>query len=297
VEKIGRTSYGTPVWVNKAVKDSDVVIGVGGIYPNHTAGFGGGSKLALGILGIDSRYHLHFRHKGIFWGDINTDITFRRELDEIAKLIGMDTTISLIIDADRNIIKMYSGDQRQYFSEAVSFYHELFCTAKPESADVVISNTYPNDLSLTFARMKGFVPLSCCGKGVSKIAIASCNEGLGLHNIWPFINVPRFQKVKHYWRLLSVMSLGKIIGKIFRKICRVLQRVPRSQLSDDLKPLNPVWLYRTGDDVEKLPTCVPGINITSDWSEILEAVSKEQSNRENLKVLVYPCAFLQLPNR
>jgi lactate racemase len=293
VVKIGQTSYGTPVFVNKAVKESDVVIGVGGIYPNHTAGFGGGSKLALGILGIDSIYHLHFRHKGISWGDINTDITFRRELDEIGKMIGMETTISLIIDANREIIKLYSGDQREYFRGAVSFYHETFSTPGPEAVDVIISNTYPNDASLTFARMKGFVPLARCGKGVSRIAIASCNEGLGIHNIWPLVNAPPFHKVKHYWRIFSVMPFGKITGKI----CRVLQRVLRSQPSDDQKPLNPVWLYRTGGDEVKLPSAVSGINITSDWSGILEAVSKEQSNRDNLRVLVYPCAFLQLPKR
>ena len=222
VKKIGVTTYGTPVFVNKAITESDVVIGVSGIYPNHTAGFGGGSKLALGVLGIRTIYHLHFRHKATSWGDVNTDICFRRELDEIAKMIKMDTNVSVIIDANRNIIKLYCGDQRKYFPEAVSFYHKTFRTLGSGDADVVISNTYPNDLSLTFARMKGFVPLRDCKSKASRIAIASCNEGLGLHNIWPFVNVPPFHKPKHVLMVLSVMSFREIIDKIYRVLKRTL---------------------------------------------------------------------------
>jgi lactate racemase len=60
--KLGRTSLGTPVEVNREVLRSDLVIGMGGIYPNHTAGYGGGSKLALGVLGFRSIRHLHYGH-------------------------------------------------------------------------------------------------------------------------------------------------------------------------------------------------------------------------------------------
>ncbi|RII27376.1 MAG: hypothetical protein CXR31_09025 [Geobacter sp.] len=301
VKRIGTTTNGTPVFVNKAILGSDVVIGVGGIYPNSPAGFGGGSKLVLGVLGISTIYHLHFRHEAISWGDTNTDTVFRRELDEIAKMIGMESTVSVIIDANRSIIKMYCGDPRRYFPEAISFYHETFCTLKHDDVDVVISNTYPNDSYLTFAKMKGFVPLDNCKRCVSRIAIASCNEGLGLHNIWPLVNPPQFHKVKHILRLLSVMPFRKIVGKI----CHVSQRALSARLnkylsvqhheSDDKKPLNPIWLYRTGDQSVELPPRVPGINVTEDWHDILEAVSKEQSHRVNLKVIVYPCAFLQIP--
>ena len=301
VKRIGVTTCGTPVFVNKAILDSDVVIGVGGIYPNNPAGFGGGSKLALGVLGIRTIYHLHFRHKAISWGDTDTDTTFRRELDEIAKMIGMAITVSLIIDANRSIIKMFCGDQGTYFPEAVAFCHETFRTLKPDGVDVVISNTYPSDVYLTFAKMKGFVPLDSCRRGVSRIAIASCNEGLGLHNIWPFVDVPRFHKVKHVLRVLSVMSFAMIVGKVGRALHRASKTFfnrclfARTRETDHGIPTDPIWLYRTGDRSAELPASVPGITITSDWHEILEAVSREQSHRANLKVIVYPCAFLQLP--
>ncbi len=62
VTKVGRTSFGTPVFVNRAVLASDYVLGIGGVYPQHSTGFGGGSKLALGVLGRRSIARLHYGH-------------------------------------------------------------------------------------------------------------------------------------------------------------------------------------------------------------------------------------------
>lgn len=289
VEKIGVTSRGTTVFANRAIRQSDIVIGVGGIYPNHTAGFGGGSKLALGVLGISTIYRLHYCHQAVHWGDRNTGTGFRKELDEIARLIGMRTNISAIIDADRRIIRMYCGDQSKYFSEAVSYYAETFGVANRDGADVVISNTYPNDLSLTFARMKGFVPLTNCRSGVSRIAVASCNEGVGFHNIWPFVNVPRMHKLKHFARVLSVLPFEEVKTKAFR----VLKGKLSAKTPERSDPLHPVWLYKTGNHAV-LPENIPGMRLATDWQQITEAVTREQGDRRNLKVAVYPCAFLQV---
>lgn len=301
VTKIGLTTLGTPVFVNKAVMEGDLVIGVGGIYPNLTAGFGGGSKLALGVLGIRTIYNLHFRHKMSGWGVSEINDGFRDELDEIAGMIGMNMTVSLLIDADRNIIQAYCGDQRKYFKDAVKYYRNMFGTVKPKESNVIISNTYPNDLSLTFAQMKGFEPLKNCNPGTSRVAVASCSEGVGLHNIFPFVNTPRFHRVRHVLRRISIMSAGETMSKTVE----VMKRNLTSRLKDNAgrrmasaagigKSANPVWLYRPGVHSVALPSFIPGIHVTSKWVEILEAIRREQGNRKNLKALIYPCAFLQI---
>jgi lactate racemase len=48
--RIGRTSFGTPVIVNREVLASDLLVDVGGIYPQHSTGFGGGSKLNASLV-------------------------------------------------------------------------------------------------------------------------------------------------------------------------------------------------------------------------------------------------------
>src|SRR6266852_4601041 len=110
IVRLGRTSFGTPVLVNKQVAQSDFVVGVGGLYPNWTAGFGGGSKLALGVLGFDSIAWLHFGHRSMGWGTPNEHSNFRRDLDEIARRIGLRTTVSLLLNGDREVVEIVSGD-------------------------------------------------------------------------------------------------------------------------------------------------------------------------------------------
>jgi lactate racemase len=290
--RIGKTKAGTPVEINKAFLDADVIIGIGGIYPNHTAGFGGGTKLVLGALGIRSIYALHFRNTKQGWGSEGVDASFRRELDEIAAMVGLNFVISPIIDPDRNVIQVFCGKPQVYFSEAVSFYRRIYETRGSGGADVVIANTYPNDLSLTFARMKGFTPLTAGSPGVTKIAIASCDEGIGLHNIWPFMNPPRGYFWRHYRMVFSVKSIGQILMKMVEIVQRKL-RGRRVKIAAGIKP-GPIWLYRTAGRLEDFLDHIPGMRMTDNWDEIITAVKSEHPGVEKIKAQVYTCAFLQL---
>ncbi len=149
---IGKTAMGTPVAVNPEVVASDFVMGIGGIYPNHTAGFGGGAKLILGVLGGDSIAHLHFHHQGMGWGTLR-ESTFRTDLDEIARLLKLRTMISLQVNANREPVYMHCGDHFSYYKDAVATCRSAYCAPAPDDADVILSNAYPNDASLTFAQM------------------------------------------------------------------------------------------------------------------------------------------------
>ncbi|UCE24403.1 MAG: DUF2088 domain-containing protein, partial [Candidatus Zixiibacteriota bacterium] len=78
VKLVGRTSFNTPVYVNPELVDADLIVGVGGVYPQHSTGFGGGGKLALGVLGRKSIKHLHFGHPAV-GGNYNIENDFRRD--------------------------------------------------------------------------------------------------------------------------------------------------------------------------------------------------------------------------
>ncbi|HYQ86398.1 MAG TPA: lactate racemase domain-containing protein [Bacteroidota bacterium] len=298
--RMGTSSFGTPVYVNKAVAESDFVIGIGGLNPNHTAGFGGGSKLALGVLGIRSIFRLHFGHPSAGWGSDGTESTFRRDINEIAEMIGLRTVISLHVDENREIVAIQCGDSRKYFPAAVKFCRDAFAAPSPGDADVVISDAYPNDLSLTFARMKGFVPLQSCKAGASRVVIASLPEGVGLHNLFPFVNVPRFHRQRHRLRRLSMMTPRQVASAVFSKVSRTLTSSRRRSGGSNgqgpesgLAFKNPIRLFRPGNQTPALASAIGGIQLTSSWEEIIQAIKSEQNHRTNLKVVVYPCAFLQ----
>jgi nickel-dependent lactate racemase len=289
VVKIGRTSYGTPVVINKEVPNSDFVVGIGGVYPNHTAGFGGGSKLVLGVLGFRSILKLHFKHESRGWGTSHDRHAFRRDLNEIARMAGLDTALSLHVNANREVIRMACGDHLRYFADEVDFCRETFGTSGHDDADVVISNAYPNDLSLTFARMKGTAPLRDCSSRTSRIVIASCSEGIGAHGLFPL--GAKFSRQRHLARRLCHMDARDLAKKVRRRMSRLMRSAERKPLLAAQK--NPIWLYRPGIHSEPLPSQVGETKITGSWSEILESVRREQADRTRLKVIVYTCAPLQ----
>jgi hypothetical protein len=292
---VGTTSFGTPVFVNDHDLRGDLVVGRGGVYPNNTPGFGGGSKLALGVLGFRSIAGLHFGHDGMGWGTPNDRSSFRRELDEIASLIGLRTTISLLLNADLDVVDVASGDHRLYYTEVLRAAKEAYgVPAPPAGARVVLANAYPADLSLTFTRIKGMAPLQRAPRDASQIVIAPCVEGLGLHQLFPFLNAPKF----HRHRTAAIRARMDLAHprKLPRKIAGHLLapfRARRQAEQVSTGAARPIWLYRPETaGAPDLPTHIPGMEVRSSWEAILEAVQREQGGPENLQVAVYPSAGL-----
>ena len=95
-------------------------------------------------------------------GASNSLSSCRRELDEIAQLIGLNTTMSLLLNADREGVEVSCGNHHAYYADLLGSAKEAYRAPFPDDrADVVIPNAYPADLSLTFARMKAFHSLNC----------------------------------------------------------------------------------------------------------------------------------------
>jgi nickel-dependent lactate racemase len=290
---VGKTSMGTPIYVNREVVASDFVIGIGGIYPNHTAGFGGGAKLILGVLGGQTIAHLHFHHQGIGWGTLR-ESTFRTDLEEIARLLKLTTMISLGVNAHREPVRMYCGDYFSYYKDAIAFCRGVYRAPTPDHANIILSNAYPNDASLTFARMKGMTPLQSTQPGVSRIAIASCYEGLGEHNLFPLTKLSHGRQIRRMMRRMAAMSPGDIARRLAHRSVRTV----RGYLSSSTKvATNPIWLYCTETNSKPLPYTSADIKVELSWAEIVKKVQGEQQDRKPLKLVVYPCAPLQFFER
>lgn len=297
--RVGRTSFGTPVVVNREVAASDFVVGIGGIYPQNSTGFGGGSKLALGVLGRPSIVRLHFGHQSVR-GSYDIDNDFRRDLDEIARIIGLNTTIGLHVDANREVVRMVSGDHNLYYREAVAFARQRYRAPLPADADIVISNAYPMDVSLTMMHIKGAIPLLHGKPGASRVLVAGCPEGAGYHDLFPFIGGPRFGRQRNWAR--SAMARPRTVpGKATRKVWQRIERArgrPAKATGDRASETpvkdNPIWLYAPGGDGRRMPAQIPKMTLCETWEHVVNMVIGEQGPRRELKVVIYPCAPLHV---
>jgi nickel-dependent lactate racemase len=286
--KIGRTSFGTPVLVDKAVTRGDFLVGIGGVYPNYSGGFGGGSKLALGVLGTRSIEHLHYKHEHSGWGTSGIGTNFRKDLDEIAEAIGLTTMITIHVDANREPVRVVCGDPRVYYAEAEAISRRYYRSPMPGGADVVIANAYPTDATLQFAHMKGTTPLHHAAPNASRVLLASCRGGVSNHGLFPLLNPPA--KYLNQLRRISTRSLGENIRFVFRKLQKT---VKARRTGTAVRPhRNPISLYQTDPESPNLPA-VPGLNVSRSWDQILENIAGEQFDRRHLKVAIYPCAAMQ----
>jgi len=295
--RLGFTPAGTPVIANREVAAADFLVGIGGIYPSGNTGFGGGAKLALGVLTLGCIACLHNRHPDVGWGLAPRNSSFRDDLDAVCRLVKLDTILTLHINHHREVARAISGDHFRYFPGEVSFARARFAAPLPADADVVLCNTYPIDVSLTFARSKGMVPFLHAPPTASRIAIAACSEGPGVHGLFPVFDVPFFHPRRVHLRRLAALGPAHALRAVARRIfSKPHLHTPLQKSSPAARrvgtPTHPIWLYRTAAHAPPLPRA-RGFAVSLSWAEVINAVMQEQGDRRNLRVALYPCAPLQ----
>jgi nickel-dependent lactate racemase len=280
--RVGRTSFGTPVLVNDRVAAADLVIGIGGVYPQRTVELGGGSKLALGVLGRRSIVGIHYGHRG-------SGGTVRQELDEMAELIGLRTVVTAHVDGERRIVRVVVGDVRSTYPGSAAFSREQYRAPPPLDADVVIANTYPMDVSLTFACSKGLTPFESAPARASRIAVAACSEGPGFHGLFPVVGIPRFQHARHRIRTLVARP-----SRVPELVARRLTTPSRAAPADGTPGPAKVHVLVT-DPTHAANLGTPaGMQLSSSWPDVLARVETEQAGHGRLRVVIYGCAPLMV---
>ena len=295
--KVGVTRFGTPVVVDREIVAADLVIGIGGVYPQHSTGFGGGSKLALGVLSRESIARLHFRH-GSVQGSYEVDNDFRADLDEIARMIGFRWTVLVHVDARRRIVRLGSGDPIAAYPAAAAFSRQRFAAPMPGDADVVIANAYPMDISATFMRSKGIIPLLHARAGASRLLLAACPEGIGHHGLFPLYPPTGTARVGQ--RLAVAKARGwpevaRLGAAIVRRPFEVARRRSKAGVTAPpaVGPL-PMLMYQTIEPLAPMPDRLPGMRIIPTWSDVIDTIGEQQAAKRGLRVAIYPCAPLQV---
>jgi len=141
---LGATSRGTPVWINKAVAEADVRIGVGEVSPVGPAGWCGGGKIILpGVSGADTIEHNHRMviSPQVRLGAIHRN-PVRLDMEEAADLAGLHLKVDLLVNSEEQIVDVFAGDFRQEWRTAVAAAKEIWTTPM-EPTDIAV--VYPGD--------------------------------------------------------------------------------------------------------------------------------------------------------
>ncbi len=281
---LGKTERATPIYVNKNIIDSDVIIGIGCIYPHPAAGFSGGSKIIVpGVCGSETTRYIHDYIKGGKRGNISSDSEIRREMDVIASRAGLDFVINAVLNQDRDIAGLFTGDKKLAYEEGAKYAKGLYTFNKVDDADVVIVDAYPFDMDFQFAHDRGLWLFNGLKKNVSKVIISSCYKGLGSHELYP-VNKPLGARIKRRIKNLKIKDFRFLFEKIF--IIKRIIKLGRQTIivfSEYLKE-------------EELKTAFKRSVLHNNWDNLIHQVSSEHGNT-TLKVALYKCApFIIIEN-
>lgn len=188
--EFGVTERGTPVELNRALKEHRHVILTGGIGFHYFAGFTGGRKsICPGLASVKTIEATHMmaldferggRRAGVGTGLLKGNAV-HEECERIAAKIAPSFLINAITDERGRAVHIYAGDWRAAHAQACAEYGESHSIKIKERRAVVIAGCggSPYDINLIQAHKTLEMASYACTEGGTIILVAECADGLG----------------------------------------------------------------------------------------------------------------------
>ncbi len=190
--QLGKTSFGTPIQINRSYYECDIKISVGNIEPHHFAGYSGGVKtVSIGLAGNETITHNH-----ALLMDANSvaceyqNNKVRMDIEEIGNIIGVDLALNCIQTKDLEILHVFFDQPAKVMQLAIPIIDKLFTVSNEKKYDFVIASAggYPKDINF-YQSQKA---TSNAGKILNNhgmmLIIAECIEGPGSDAYYQYVN-------------------------------------------------------------------------------------------------------------
>jgi lactate racemase len=185
---LGVTTNGVPVQAHRAAIEADLLIATGIVEPHQYAGYSGGSKtLAVGAAGEALIAHTHgpafVDHPGTRLGRVDGN-PFHAAVTEAARRANLRFILNVVLDGDKRIVRVRSGDPVLAFRDLVTFARSIYEVGVQDQVDIAIGGVgYPKDSNLYQASRAPsylfFAPVPVVRQGGFLIIPARCEEGAG----------------------------------------------------------------------------------------------------------------------
>ncbi|MBM4339206.1 MAG: nickel-dependent lactate racemase [Deltaproteobacteria bacterium] len=178
---LGETEKGTPIFVNRIVKEVDFIIGVGQIVPHRVSGFsGGGNIIQPGICGEETTGKTHWlsaRFSGReILGKIENPV--KDEIEQVALKAGLKWIINTIQDGSGRTVDAVAGDPILAYRKGGERSLQVYQAELSRDADIVVADSHPYDSELWLAS-KGIYAAELAVKQDGVVILVSpCQEGV-----------------------------------------------------------------------------------------------------------------------
>ena len=179
---LGQTPNGTSVSINREVYEADFKIGIGSIVPHHIPGYAGGAKIVQpGVSGEATTAETHLlsvREKRSYLGIVDNPV--RRELNSIARKIGMHTIFNTVLNRHGQMVKAFFGDLEAAFLAGVETSRDVYAVELPTEADIVLASSHPCDLEFWQSHKTLYPADRAVRQGGIMIVVTPCYEGVAM---------------------------------------------------------------------------------------------------------------------
>lgn len=227
LHEYGTLEDGTRVVLNRALHESDVVIGIGSIAPHPAAGFSGGGKIIAPGVGTDEAVG-DFHWKSVQYPQSAVlgvrDNPMRDQIDAIAGLGGLTYIVNVIMDGSNRIVYAVCGDPVAAHKAGAARSLGIFGVKidDPQDADIFIIDTHPLDQEL-WQGVKALCALECIiPDGALGIVVSPLPEGICQTH--PEVLRYGFQPMENVRPLVESGLVSKVVGHNLVQGGRLLAR-------------------------------------------------------------------------
>lgn len=188
--KIGVSSSGNDIWINREFSECELKVLTGAIEPHFFAGFSGGGKAVVpGMAGLQTIMHNHSPKKiddeKAIWG-ITEGNPIWEEIHEAALMAGNSFLLNVTLNKNREITGVFAGDLTVAHKEGCKFVKSVAMVPVRRPFDIVVTSNsgYPLDLNL-YQSVKGMsAAAQIVREGGSIIVAADCWDGIPEHGLY-----------------------------------------------------------------------------------------------------------------
>ncbi|MDQ7824434.1 MAG: nickel-dependent lactate racemase [Candidatus Eremiobacteraeota bacterium] len=179
----GTTSFGTEVYLNKALGEFDKVLVITSVEPHYFAGYTGGRKsLNPGIAGlatVTGNHRLALRPEATTLALAGNPV--HEDIEESAKMVRKEIfSVLTVLDGSHKLYDVVCGDLFASMAPAVEKAKDIFCAPLDERADIVITvATKPCDIDLYQSQKAIDNGKLAVKEGGILILVSKCRTGTG----------------------------------------------------------------------------------------------------------------------
>jgi nickel-dependent lactate racemase len=185
---LGVSANGIPAYVNRAVAEADVRIGLGQITPHLDAGFSGGMKIVLpGVCGARTVDAFHARSAFVAQNQLGRiDAPLRRALEQfVGERAPLTFIVNVIMTPQGQLAACVAGHPLQAHRAGVKQALAVFSAPARQRYPIVVANCHPYDVDL-WQSIKGiWAGDLVTADGGTLIAVTAAPEGNSTYPLVP----------------------------------------------------------------------------------------------------------------